>query len=250
MKRFYKVFMERYFPTLRTAALAFLATAAASSYFISEYNDVENAMFSFLLLLLFCMLSFKRPAEGRARNAVYKPAALGAFLGAAALVIGTSLYRTDSFDMIISRYGFSLHAIVMFAGGFWGLFLLLERLLCWFNGLGAAPKDRADSPWFTGNARSLLVVWGVIFLAWVPCLLGYFPGMFSYDSPHQFYCMSHGIYIDYHSIPHLYFLKLCFKIAGGDYQRVMLVHSLLQMAMMSFAYSFTVYYLAKLRARW
>ncbi|MCL2434240.1 MAG: DUF6020 family protein [Clostridia bacterium] len=240
--------LKKFFGYFRPLSLSWLAAMAVGGYFMRVEGNIKNTLFTLLAFALFSLLSFKRPAK---KEEVRRPSVVGAGIMAAALIIGTAIYKTDSLEMLIGQPASLVWTALLAAGAFWALFLITERLLCWFAAPEPSSSRPAESIWFTSNKRSLFLCWAVVFLAWVPCLLGLFPGTFSYDAPQAFWVIHGNEISDFHSVPHVYFLKMCLRLCGGNYQNMTALHSILQMLIMSFCCAFAVFYLSRMRAaRW
>ncbi|MCL2433724.1 MAG: DUF6020 family protein [Clostridia bacterium] len=226
--------------------MCFLAAVAANEYLFDGKADTKNGAVGVLLLILFTIMAFQRPAN---RMAIRKTAAIGACIAAVVLVIGTSVYRTDSTLPLYETPANIAITFFLVLGAAWGLFLLLERFLAWFDARALSAQPLKAFWWFTGNAQSLFVCWGIIFLCWIPCLLAYWPGVLSYDAPMQFHQINNNELSDFIPMLHTLFLKLCLVSVGRNYQAATLVHSLSQMTIMSFCFSFALFYMARLRIR-
>lgn len=94
---------------------------------------------------------------------------------------------------------------------------------------------------------------GVIFLAWLPVFLAYYPSVFAYDAEGQLYQVIAKDYSTHHPLVHTLFLGAFFKLGGllGSYSAGMAVHSIVQMLLMAGAFALMLGYLyEKGIARW
>ena len=68
---------------------------------------------------------------------------------------------------------------------------------------------KGTTKWFTDNKRTFLWVWGLIFIAWIPYFLNYYPGVVTVDSMSQI-CQSLGIHgiSNHHPILHTFFISI------------------------------------------
>ena len=98
------------------------------------------------------------------------------------------------------------------------------------------------------NKRTFLWVWGLIFIAWIPYFLNYYPGVVTVDSMSQI-CQSLGIHgiSNHHPILHTFFISIFMNIgkAFGNYNLGVAIYSIVQMLVTSSIFSFTIYYMAK-----
>ncbi len=92
----------------------------------------------------------------------------------------------------------------------------------------------------------------VIFLAWLPVFLAYYPSVFAYDAEGQLYQVIAHDYSTHHPLIHTLFLGAFFKLGGmfGSYSLGMALHSVMQMLLMAavFAYALLCLYKEKIPA--
>lgn len=102
--------------------------------------------------------------------------------------------------------------------------------------------------WFTDNKRTFLWTWGLIFVAWIPYFLNYYPGVITADSMGQI-CQSLGIYnvTNHHPVFHTFFIGIAMNVgkALGNYNIGVAIYSIVQMIVASGIFSFAIYYMAK-----
>lgn len=107
---------------------------------------------------------------------------------------------------------------------------------------------KGKSKWFTNNKRTFLWVWGLIFVAWIPYFLNYYPGVISADSMSQI-CQSLGInnLTNHHPVFHTFFISIAMNIGKllGNYNLGVAIYSIVQMIVASAIFSFAIYYMAK-----
>ncbi len=107
---------------------------------------------------------------------------------------------------------------------------------------------KGTTKWFTDNKRTFFWVWGLIFIAWIPYFLNYYPGVVTVDSMSQI-CQSLGIHgiSNHHPILHTFFISIFMNIgkAFGNYNLGVAIYSIVQMIVASSIFSFTIYYMAK-----
>ena len=102
--------------------------------------------------------------------------------------------------------------------------------------------------WFTNNKRSFFIVWGIIFVAWIPYFLNYYPGVITPDSMVQI-CQSLGIYnlTNHHPVAHTLIIGIAMNIGKilENYNLGVAIYSIAQMIVVSGIFSFAIYYMAK-----
>ncbi|MDO4989001.1 MAG: DUF6020 family protein [Eubacteriales bacterium] len=171
----------------RAAALRALACAlqalclvgAFNRYFFrntafSAFNDRPFHASSILNVFLFAAgwLLFHRAWEADRRSRRFS--ALYGVVTAGALVLGRSLYLTDRLASAFVPAENLLSSVVVFVG-----FASLIAAVCAV--LLPLLEDERFPAGPEGKSR-FLIFWGVIFLAWLPALLAYWPGVHSYDA--------------------------------------------------------------------
>lgn len=102
--------------------------------------------------------------------------------------------------------------------------------------------------WFTNNKRTFFLVWGIIFIAWIPYFLNYYPGVITMDSMSQIMqSLDLKNLSNHHPILHTISIGICMNIGKllGNYNTGVAIYSLLQMLVTSAIFSFTIYYMSK-----
>jgi hypothetical protein len=92
------------------------------------------------------------------------------------------------------------------------------------------------------------MVWGILFLSWLPIWLAYFPGAFSYDAISQL--GEHDgliVYTSHHPPLHTLFLGLCFDLGRlfGSNEAGLVAYALIQMLLLSFILSYSLWRLER-----
>lgn len=85
--------------------------------------------------------------------------------------------------------------------------------------------------------RFWLLAWLLTFLCWLPCLLAYWPGSFSYDMPSQTRQAVTGLYDAHHPPLHTFFWAICLHVGPLIGLEPMAVYALFQMLLLSYALS-------------
>ncbi len=139
-----------------------------------------------------------------------------------------------------------MHKSILKAGGYFIIFYavlvnLLEKLSKF------KPND-LKLKFFGNNKKTFFLMWGVIFVAWIPYLLNYFPGMITPDSMSQI-MQSLGNYnlTNHHPVFHTLIISIFMNIGKiiGNYNIGIGLYSIAQMTIMSAIFAFTIYYMGK-----
>lgn len=133
-----------------------------------------------------------------------------------------------------------------YATFFYGVIVLIFHFLD--NTLQKVKKEETSFSFFTDNKKSFFICMAVIFLAWLPYLLRYFPGNATSDSVSQ---MLQALGItklnNHHPIAHtgVIFIGMCIGRILENYNIGIAVYSVIQMLLMSAIFSYAIYYMAK-----
>lgn len=130
-----------------------------------------------------------------------------------------------------------------------GLSIVIYAILCkLFWKLKDLKVSEFNMKYFTNNKRTFFLTWGIIFLAWIPYLLKYYPGITTPDSFDQI-CQSIGLtqLANHHPITHTWIIGIFIKIGKtvGNYNLGIALYSIFQMLILSAGFSFAIYYMAK-----
>ena len=154
-------------------------------------------------------------------------------------VIGYNCYRYDS--ALFNH--FSTYLSIFF------VFLLCFPIsyFLWNMKISKYKEDKISKFLFEKKYSFFLLTF-LIFLAWVPTLIILFPGNFSYDAGTQIRMLQFDVISKYHPVLHTLFLGLTIFFGHnlfGSWSIGILLHSILQMVIMSSIFSFTLLYLHK-----
>lgn len=96
---------------------------------------------------------------------------------------------------------------------------------------------------------SLLLMMALLFIAWLPYFLAYYPGICAYDAVTQIGQIETGEYGTHHPLAHTLFIRGCLAIGQtiGNPNGGVAVYSLIQMLFLAFAVSYGIFVLAKYR---
>ena len=102
---------------------------------------------------------------------------------------------------------------------------------------------------FTANKRSIVFIAIIIFMAYVPYILNYYPGSVLIDSVIQILQGTGAMELtNHHPVLHTQIIAICMNIGKGifnSYQTGALIYTLIQAITTSIIFSFCLYYMAK-----
>lgn len=163
----------------------------------------------------------------------------GALLSVA-LVIGNRLYTENTIQGLFTLREF-VKAGIMFLGFAVVSTAIVNLLLAWIDRVGV---NGQKGSWKLFRYPILLA--GIIFVAWIPCYLAYYPGIFSYDIIIQTrQAMGIEELTRFHPPLHTFLWKLCLSLEEGIGGNALVIYSLVQMIAMSCAFAYVLRFLAK-----
>ncbi|MBP3463616.1 MAG: hypothetical protein J6K45_03955 [Clostridia bacterium] len=101
---------------------------------------------------------------------------------------------------------------------------------------------------FTNNKRSFFIVWGLIFILWIPYFLKHYPGICTSDSMDQIsQTLGINLLTNHHPVFHTFLISIAINIGKsvGSMVTGIAIYSIFQMIILSAIFSFTLYYMAK-----
>lgn len=207
------------------------------------YSFTGNSIF---LVILFIITYWLLNKISRIQNKRLKICcAILSILFASLEVIGNSINTyLDLSGIIESKITIMKTTIKLF-----GYAILLYSILTnIFEKLDNQEFFNKKCKWFTNNKRTFFLTWGIIFVAWIPYFLNYYPGVITADSMGQI-CQSLGIYnlTNHHPVFHTFFIGIAMNIGKllGNYNFGVAIYSIVQMIVTSGIFSFAIYYMAK-----
>lgn len=157
-----------------------------------------------------------------------------------ALVVGKALYAEDSIQSLFTLEGL-IKAGICFVGFAVVLTAICNLILIRIDRVGGY---RQRALWKLFQYPVLLAI--IIFIAWIPCYLAYYPGIFSYDITIQ---TRQALGIEeitrFHPPLHTFLWKLCLCLEEGIGWNALVVYSLGQMMLMAGAFAYVLRFLAK-----
>ena len=132
--------------------------------------------------------------------------AILAVLFASFEIVGNSLNTYMNLDGILLNEIAILKSLIRFAGYFVIIYAILINI---FDKLEKQEFITGKAKWFTSNKKSFFIVWAIIFVAWIPYFLNYYPGVITPDSMGQI-CQSIGVntLTNHHPIFHTFLISI------------------------------------------
>lgn len=166
-------------------------------------------------------------------------------------IVGFSINNYMDLSGIFESYNTIFKAIFSMFGYFVVIFSSLMLLFNYLNNKISGLNNKVatkQSKFLKTNKASFFIVWGIIFVAWIPYFLKYYPGLTTSDSINQIYQAIGVTQIsNHHPIMHTLIISICMHIGNNllNYNFGLAIYSIVQMLIMSAIFSFSIYYMAK-----
>ena len=159
-----------------------------------------------------------------------------------AIVVGGEIYRSNSvaglFRTPVEALGWCALFVVVA--------LVTAAVLLALTNVPEALERRnvKPAPAFFGTGGGMALMWVVLFAAWIPCLLAYWPGPFSYDIPTQTNYIFTGHWTTQQPPLHTLLWSLFLNLEGFLSLKAITWFALGQMAFLSGAFAYVLKFLA------
>jgi len=231
------------------AVSAYFSCVAISYYFFGSLVLYNN---SILHILSFGAIYYigKTMYQGQVLKRILTPSiSLTAAILSLLLVIGQTVCVQESIRFLWNSPANLWRTVSMITGLFF-LFNLAIHALFQFLSSPCQPRTfskhkgkRIGAIFLGGTRRSFLCLWFLIFAAWIPVLLAYYPGIHSYDVFIQFpQALGTQALTAYHPIAHTVFIRL-FVVLGewvGSRAFTLVSYSVAQMLILSAVFAYTL----------
>lgn len=225
--------------------LACISTSTVFSYltFNDRYNNGKKVVW---LIVFFAFFQLLRSAEKVLKK---RNTRLIAFLLALFFSILLSIGDAVRKYSIGIAYPSVIQILFMLAGSFILFAAVLLLFIDWVQTTSFI-SNKKDLQFFTNNRASFLFVWGTILLCWIPYFIYYYPAIMTLDTYYQL-AQSLGLekMTTHHPVIHTALLALFLKFGELFNSKILGIgfYTLTQMLIMSSIYSYSIYFLAKLR---
>ena len=164
------------------------------------------------------------------RRTINRCALIFGILFALAAVAGHAVYKDNTLHEMIA----SPKAVFRTLASLFGIAMVTTQAssLIWgfleeHDGAKAAGKRALSS------RTVFFLSWAMLFVAWIPTLLAFWPGMFSYDMGKQSSYVFTGEYTSHHPPLHTWIVGVCLKAEGFMGLRGITIYELVQMLVIS-----------------
>ncbi len=208
----------------------------------TEQFPISNSILS-ILVFIAIFFTIKCAIEVTNKRLFVIASVLGIFFSIC-LNLGTNLYKyeqTGINNIVTWSHVFFLWPMLI------AVLILLLNYLPKINEMGKNEKVEKFLSKIENKKYIFFIIWGVIFIAWIPGIIAANPGVYGYDSVYQLKYYITGNFNLHHPIIHTYLLGFFIVTLGknifGSYETGMLLYSIFQMLFMSltFAIIYTKY---------
>ncbi len=210
-----------------------------------DWKVISNSIVAVLLFGLFSFLIYKTLSHPKNRRLIVFCLVFGILLSAA-LAVGSSVYLIDHTEINrLKTYLAILKFTPVSACALAQIFFAADRM----SQKPYVPVLKMNQD-FLASKKFLLLLWGAIFLLWIPVFLASYPGVYGYDCIYQMKQFETGL-SGHHPIAHTLLmggLTLLGDKLFGSYQTGFAIYSVLQMLIMSLIFAYICHYLAKIKA--
>ena len=228
--------------------MAYLSTFGLSSMLKVPNNTyfISNSIFSFIIFIALIYL-YKKIYSKQINKRLITISLIYGFFFSVFLNFGASIIRED-FDAMLTLKGIikilcgtplmTTLTIILFEG--------IEFITSELNGNMSITKRSFIH--ISSSKIKFLIVWILIFLAWLPGLIASYPGIFGYDGIYQLKYYYTNMVCTHHPVIHTYLLGFCIWTLGnlfGNLQIGLFIYSIIQMIILSFAFTFVVKYVGE-----
>lgn len=224
---------------------AFLSTIGVSGMVKTDASlfSISNSVWSLIIFLsIYFFFSWLSLRTCGPREMVIS-GVLGLFFSLF-MVIGVNSLKTNS--TLLNHLGTWVYFVFGYPFWFGVVLATLTVVLPNLNRfeLGTKVGEAIDS--LFGLRRAFIVIWLIIFIAWLPSLIASFPGVYAYDTVYQVGYYLTGKFDLHHPLIDSYFVGFCVVTLGRVFHSReigMCIYSISQMLILSASFSYILIYM-------
>ena len=163
-------------------------------------------------------------------------------------VIGHAINTYLDLSIVITNTNLILYYLIKWLGNLALIYTAAVLAFSFINKKLETESKAKINKFFEPKRKNLFIYWAIIFVAYIPYLLTYFPGVVTPDSLSQI-SQSAGIQplSNHHPILHTFVISIFVKIGSllGNYNIGVALYSIVQMLALSGIFAYTIYYMSK-----
>lgn len=241
-----KIKNNKFAVILLRAVFSYCAAAGVAYYYFYGKNLVLQSAFNFsFFILIYILLQKASSFKKRTKRIAFSAGAVYSVV----ICVGKALYDTNGFITLYGSYKRVLITLVMLFGIFIITGLTLSLILNFLETHDITDNKNSNNLKGTSKLNlktpvKFLILWGVNFIAYIPCLLAYWPGIYAYDMKMQSaQAIGAAPFDKFHPPLHTFLWKVCIKIGSIIPLQAITVYALLQMALLSCFFASVLIYL-------
>lgn len=163
-------------------------------------------------------------------------------------VVGFSINNYMDLSGIFENGNTIIKAIFKWLGDCVLIYSVIAILFNFLNKRKNSTIKIIEPKFFTANKKSFFIIWAIIFIAWIPYFLRYYPGLTTSDSMAEIYqAIGMSTLSNHHPVIHILLIYICMNLGNiiSSYNLGVALYSITQMLIMSAIFSFGIYYMAK-----
>ena len=204
----------------------------------SNYSGLAlSSIFEFISLVLIIRENLKIENKKLKMHVIILSIILALFL-----IIGNAIMLYSTINVIFKCFFSYIIKFISLIIVIYNLLIIIFNTILNFTSIYCEEKK-----YFSSNIKSFFVVFGILFLLWVPYFLTYFPGTLSFDANTQLKQITGEMRFDLsQTFLHTKFVQFSMFLGNifGNMNSGVAVYVILQFIIMSAIFSFTIYYLA------
>ena len=215
--------------------------------FISSINFGQSNSYVWIIIVLFVYLISEQSLKIKDKR-LLKCSAVLAILLATMSVIGEMLNTYLDLSVVLQSNKLLLYCIIKWIGNILLLYIGTTTIFSIINNKLKENIKIKNCKFFEAKPINLFIYWGIIFIAYIPYLLAYYPGIITPDSLTQL-SQTVGIYplSNHHPIMHTFVIGIFIQLGKifGNYNIGVAIYSIVQMLALSGIFAYTIYYMSK-----
>ena len=233
--------------------LAIIAIVSINMNMSKELNFTQsfsgNSILYIVLLVIFYTFITKILKETDKRLIIC--ASIISILFALFEVVGYSINSYMNLSGIFENGNTIFKALIKFVGNFILIYSIIVAIFNFLSKKFIVTNTQKEGKIFNKTIKSFFIIWAIIFIAWLPYFLTYYPGLTTSDSMAEIYqAIGRNSLSNHHPVLHILLISICIGLGNliKDYNLGVAIYSIVQMLILSSIFSFSIYYMSKRNA--
>lgn len=214
---------------------------------LSDINFEQSNSYTWIIILLFTYLVAEYSLKIKDKRLSICTGILSVLL-ATMSVVGEIINTFLDLGIILQTPTLLLYYAIKWIGNISLLYIGTTIVFSLANKKIAEKKEVKNHKFFEAKLQNFFIYWAIIFVAYIPYLLTYFPGIITPDSLTQV-SQTVGISLlsNHHPLMHTFLINIFMQISEifGNYNIGVALYSIFQMLALSGIFAYTVYYMSK-----